>query len=159
MDIDSEHLGIPETSYEAVVSMSSVRFQEICRDLQGLSESGKWILLYGEKEMIVNVSTVTIECTKEGIKFSADGEIGKGAITLKANSAVDKEEDATVIELQQSVSMTFSIKYLVNFTKATPLSTRVTLNLSAEVPLLVDYKLDNLGYVRYYLAPKIGDEN
>ncbi len=41
MDIDSEHLGIPETSYEAVVSMSSVRFQEICRDLQGLSESGK----------------------------------------------------------------------------------------------------------------------
>lgn len=42
MDIDSEHLGIPETTYEAVVSMSSVRFQEICRDLQGLSESGKF---------------------------------------------------------------------------------------------------------------------
>lgn len=40
MDIDSEHLGIPETTYEAVVTMSSVRFQEICRDLQGLSESG-----------------------------------------------------------------------------------------------------------------------
>ncbi|KAI7889337.1 proliferating cell nuclear antigen [Mucor mucedo] len=141
MDIDSEHLGIPETSYEAVVSMSSVRFAEIVRDLQGLSDS------------------VNIECTKEGIKFSADGEIGKGSITLKANSTVDKDDDATIIELQQSVSMTFSIKYLVNFTKATPLSTRVTLNLSAEVPLLVDYKLDNLGYVRYYLAPKIGDEN
>ncbi|KAG2235944.1 hypothetical protein INT48_004274, partial [Thamnidium elegans] len=140
MDIDSEHLGIPETTYEAVISMSSVRFQEICRDLQGLSES------------------VTIECTKEGVKFSSDGEIGKGSITLKANSAVDKDDDATVIELQQSVSMTFSIKYLVNFTKATPLSSRVSLNLSADVPLLVDYKLENLGYVRYYLAPKIGDD-
>ncbi|KAI9345072.1 proliferating cell nuclear antigen [Pilaira anomala] len=141
MDIDSEHLGIPETTYEAVISMSSSRFQEICRDLQGLSES------------------VTIECTKEGVKFSSDGEIGKGAITLKANSSVDKDDDATIIELQQSVSMTFAIKYLVNFTKATPLSNRVSLNLSADVPLLVDYKLENLGYVRYYLAPKIGDED
>jgi proliferating cell nuclear antigen len=54
--------------------------------------------------------------------------------------------------------MSFAVKYLVNFTKATPLSSRVGLNLSADVPLLVDYKLDNVGYVRYYLAPKIGDE-
>ncbi|KAI8337325.1 proliferating cell nuclear antigen [Blakeslea trispora] len=140
MDIDSEHLGIPETAYEAVITMSSARFQEICRDLSGLSDS------------------VAIECTKEGVKFSSDGEIGKGAVTLKASSSVDDDDDATVIELQQAVSMTFSIKYLVNFTKATPLSSRVSLNMSADVPLLVDYKLDNLGYVRYYLAPKIGDE-
>ncbi|CEI99865.1 hypothetical protein G6F70_002093 [Rhizopus microsporus] len=140
MDIDSEHLGIPETSYEAVVRMPSARFQEIVRDLSTLSDS------------------VTIECTKDGIKFSADGEIGKGSITVKANSSVDNEEESTVIELQQSVSMAFAIKYLVNFTKATPLATRVSLNLSADVPLLLDYNLDNIGYVRYYLAPKIGDE-
>lgn len=48
--------------------------------------------------------------------------------------------------------MSFAIKYLVNFTKATPLSTRVTLSMSNDVPLLVEYKLDNLGYVRYYLV-------
>ncbi|KAL1929269.1 hypothetical protein VTP01DRAFT_2328 [Rhizomucor pusillus] len=141
MDIDSEHLGIPDTSYDAVVTMSSARFREIVGDLQTISDS------------------VTIECTKEGIKFSSEGEVGKGSVTLKANSMVDSEDDATVIELQQSVSMAFSIKYLVNFTKATPLSSRVSLNLSSDVPLLVEYKLDNLGYVRYYLAPKIGDEN
>jgi hypothetical protein len=41
MDIDSEHLGIPETSYEAVVRMPSARFQEIVRDLSTLSDSGK----------------------------------------------------------------------------------------------------------------------
>lgn len=43
MDIDSEHLGIPETTYEAVVTMSSTRFQEICRDLQTLSDSGMFM--------------------------------------------------------------------------------------------------------------------
>ncbi|KAI8334982.1 proliferating cell nuclear antigen [Chlamydoabsidia padenii] len=140
MDIDSEHLGIPDTTYDAVVHMSSVRFQETVRDLQQISDS------------------VNIECTKEGIKFSCEGEVGKGGITLKAGGSVDSEDDSTVIELQSSVSMTFSIKYLVNFTKATPLSSRVSLSLSNEVPLLVEYKLGDLGYVRYYLAPKIGEE-
>jgi proliferating cell nuclear antigen len=54
--------------------------------------------------------------------------------------------------------MSFAVKYLVSFTKATPLSSRVGLNLSADVPLLLDYKLEDIGYVRYYLAPKINDE-
>jgi proliferating cell nuclear antigen len=54
--------------------------------------------------------------------------------------------------------MSFAVKYLVSFTMATPLSSRVGLNLSADVPLLLDYKLEDIGYVRYYLAPKINDE-
>ncbi|KAI9318412.1 proliferating cell nuclear antigen [Dichotomocladium elegans] len=141
MDIDSEHLGIPETTYDAVVTMSSARFQEIVRDLQAMNDS------------------VTIECTKEGIKFGNEGEVAKSSVTLKANTMIDNEEDATVIELQQTVCMTFSIKYLVNFSKATPLSSRVSLSMSNDVPLLVEYKLEDLGYIRYYLAPKIGDEH
>ncbi|RUS33035.1 proliferating cell nuclear antigen, C-terminal domain-containing protein [Jimgerdemannia flammicorona] len=140
MDIDSEHLGIPETAYDAIIHLSSSEFQRICRDLSQISES------------------VVIEASKEGVKFSATGEVGNGSITLKQGGNVDKEEEQTTIELQQSVTLTFSLKYLQNFTKATPLSTRVTLSMSNEVPLLVEYKLDNLGYVRYYLAPKIGEE-
>ena len=40
MDIDQEHLGIPETEYSATISMPSSEFQRICRDLMALSESG-----------------------------------------------------------------------------------------------------------------------
>lgn len=70
--------------------------------------------------------------------------------------------------------MTFSLKYLVNFCKASSLSPNVTLSLSNEVPLLVEYVSETFyyceivltksrygmeaGYVRFYLAPKIGDE-
>lgn len=43
MDIDSEHLGIPETAYDAIIHMSSSEFQRICRDLTQISESGKRI--------------------------------------------------------------------------------------------------------------------
>ena len=41
MDIDQEHLGIPETEYAATIKMPSAEFQKICRDLMALSESGK----------------------------------------------------------------------------------------------------------------------
>ncbi|KAJ3008616.1 hypothetical protein HKX48_008430 [Thoreauomyces humboldtii] len=141
MDIDSEHLGIPETAYDAVVKMSSAEFQRICRDLSVLSES------------------VAIDVDKDGVKFSAAGEIGSGAVTLKQGTSVDDDETATTIELNQSVALTFSLKYLTNFTKATPLSDTVSLSMSAEVPLLVEYKVSEVGYIRYYLAPKIGDDN
>jgi proliferating cell nuclear antigen len=44
------------------------------------------------------------------------------------------------------------------FTKASSLSQLVTLYLSTEFPLMVEYKLDNLGVLRFYLAPRISDE-
>ena len=40
MDIDQEHLGIPETDYAATITLPAAEFQRICRDLGALSESG-----------------------------------------------------------------------------------------------------------------------
>ena len=40
MDIDQEHLGIPETEYAATITLPSPEFQRITRDLSALSESG-----------------------------------------------------------------------------------------------------------------------
>lgn len=40
MDIDQEHLGIPDTEYAATISMPSNEFKRICTDLMALSESG-----------------------------------------------------------------------------------------------------------------------
>lgn len=39
MDIDQEHLAIPETEYAATVAMPSTEFKRICADLGQLSES------------------------------------------------------------------------------------------------------------------------
>ena len=40
MDIDQEHLGIPDTEYAATIEMPAAEFQRICRDLIQMSESG-----------------------------------------------------------------------------------------------------------------------
>ena len=42
--------------------------------------------------------------------------------------------------------------------QATPLSGQVILSMSKELPIVVEYKIAEMGYVRYYLAPKIEEE-
>ena len=41
MDIDQEHLGIPDTDYAATISMPTNEFRRICTDLHAMSESGR----------------------------------------------------------------------------------------------------------------------
>ena len=141
MDIDQEHLGIPETQYAATITLPSGEFQRICRDLSALSES------------------VAIECTKEGVKFACNGDIGSGATTLRSHTNVEKPEMNVDIALSEPVALTFSLKYLVNFCKATGLSTSVKLCLSNEVPLLVEYQLQSGSHLRFYLAPKVSSQS
>ena len=45
MDIDQEHLGIPDTEYAATISMPSSEFRRICVDLMALSESGIYLTI------------------------------------------------------------------------------------------------------------------
>ncbi|XP_067139045.1 proliferating cell nuclear antigen-like [Centruroides vittatus] len=139
MNIDTEHLGIPDTEYSVTIDMPSVEFQRICRDLSQIGDS------------------VTISCTKDGVKFSASGDLGSGNIKLSQTANVDKEEEAVIINMQEPVSLTFALRYLISFTKATPLANKVQLNISADVPLVVEYKIEDKGFIRYYLAPKIED--
>jgi len=196
-DIDQEQLGIPETVYSTTIKMPSTEFQRICRDLAAIGD------------------TVTISATKDGVKFSVNGDIGSGDMTIKGiinaqknkNKMKDNDEikiknedndetqmeedededmknndgdnerdndddiptgnvdddgdnvdDAVLITLEESVQQTFSLRYLNNFTKATGLSKDVTLRMGDDVPLEVDYKIGDFGALRYYLAPKIDDD-
>lgn len=141
MDIDAEHLGIPDSTYDVVVKMPAGEFQRICRDLSSIGES------------------VVIGATKEGIEFRATGELGSGKTTLQQASDPEDEDNEVVIDLENPVELTFALRYLNFFTKATPLSSSVTLSMSKDVPLVVEYRIGDMGYIRYYLAPKIEDED
>lgn len=141
LDIDAEQLGIPDTEYSSVVKLPSGEFQRICRDLSQFGDS------------------VVICCTKEGVKFSTSGDTGSGNIKLAQNSSSDKEEEAVIIEMNQAVSLTFALRYLNYFAKATPLSPQVCLSMSQDVPLVVEYKIADMGFLKYYLAPKIEEQD
>eukprot|EP01084_Bolivina_argentea_P190762 327722_1 len=143
VDIDAEQLGIPETEYKAVVCLPSIEFQRICRDLSAIGD------------------TVTIAASKEGVKFGVNGDIGKGEMSLKATNEgmVDDDEDEDIIvRVIEPVTQQFSIKFLTNFTKATSLAQNVKISMGPDVPLEVSYEVGKIGHLRYYLAPKIDDD-
>merc|ERR1712240_571339 len=141
MNLDQEHLGIPETDYACVIKMPAGEFARVVRDLSQFGES------------------VIISCTKEGVKFSAAGDIGVGNIKLAQTANVDKEDEAVSIEMQEPVTLTFATRYLNMFTKASCLAPQVSLSMSPDVPLVVEYNIGDIGHIRYDLAPKIEDED
>ena len=68
-------------------------------------------------------------------------------------------EEAVMIEMEEPVSLTFALRYLNSFTKATPLANQVTISMSSDLPVVVEYRIEGMGYIRYYLAPKIEEED
>lgn len=98
---------------------------------------------------------VAIECSKDGVKFSCNGDIGSGSVQLRTNTDMENPKNTVAIEMNEPVSLTFSLKYLVNFCKASGLSDEVKLQLSPDVPLLVEYPLLENSHLRFYLAPKV----
>lgn len=140
MEIDSQQLGIPDTEYKCSIKMPSSEFQRIVRDLQVIGD------------------TCTIACTKEGVRFSVNGAIGTGNILLRSNASPEKEDEQVVIDMEEPVELNFALRYLNFFTKATPLSGSVLINMSPEVPIVVEYPIADIGHIKFFLAPKIEED-
>ena len=164
MDIDGEHLAIPETDYKCTVTMPSADFQRICRDLATIGDTCACcrrrecvppppppLLLAAARDQpppSSNAPAGTISITKEGIKFSVKGDLGTGNILRKAGKvggpgkatksekAAEKEELEVKIVMDEPVELTFALRYLGFFCKASPLSTHVMLHMSKDVPLM-----------------------
>ncbi|OQV16446.1 Proliferating cell nuclear antigen [Hypsibius exemplaris] len=140
MNLDSESLAIPEIEYDCVVKMPSTEFRRVVQDLAQFGDS------------------IDIVCAKTNVLFEATGDIGKGQIRLSERSSKKSDQDVT-IEMIEPVRLTFALKYLNMFTKATPISDVVQLALSNNHPLCLEYPIPEVGRVRFYLAPKINEEN
>merc|ERR1711904_760801 len=93
---------IPEQSYKVIVKMPSAEFQKICRDLKEFGE------------------TMRVRASKEGIRFSVQGDIGAGHVMLKPREG-EKPEDNVSLTVHEPVTATFALRYLANFSKAAPL--------------------------------------
>merc|ERR1712054_497012 len=140
MQIESEHMEIPEQQYKVVARMPSSEFQKICKDLKEFGE------------------TLQMSASKDGLKFSVQGDLGNGNIMLKPREA-DKPEEKVTLTVHEPVTATFALRYLVNFSKAAPLSGSVELGLGPDAPLLVKYDLESAdkGHLQFSLAPKIDE--
>lgn len=120
MNLDIERLSIPDTEYSCIIEMTCAEFSKVCHDLFTIGDS------------------IQLTCGKKGINFITYGDLGTGNIQLKLGSKIDNnDEDAYAIKINISkpLSLTFSLRYLIYFTKASSLSETVVLSMGEEVPL------------------------
>lgn len=130
MDVQQERLNIPPVDYSCVVVMRSSEFQKTVRDL----------LVMGD--------TCRVCATPERVTFSASGDIGK------ASMDVDVVENLS----KGTVSMEFALRYMSLFTRASSLSDKVSIMMSNDCPMCIEYDMGDVGSLKYFLAPKIDDE-
>merc|ERR1712072_1325342 len=140
MEIESEHMEIPEQQYKVVAKLPSSEFLKVCKDLSQFGE------------------TMQINASKEGMRFSVQGDLGSGNVLLKPRESA-KLEERVDLKVHEPVVATFALRYLNNFAKAAPLCGAVELGLGPDAPLLVKYDLDiaDNGHMQFYLAPKIDE--
>merc|ERR1712194_982573 len=85
MQIESEHMEIPEQQYKVIAKLPSSEFQKICRDLKEFGE------------------TMQVSASKEGIKFSVQGDVGAGNVMLKPREA-EKPEEKVALTVHEPVT-------------------------------------------------------
>lgn len=135
MEIDSEYLQIPDVDYECIVRVPSTEFQKMVRDVAVVGD------------------TCSIEVDGSSMTLSSDGEIGQARFRPLNKDALHP------LDVKGSTKCKFANKYLQMFTKATPLCKRVVLNMSVDNPMCLEYEISGMGVLKYYLAPKIEDDD
>merc|ERR1712118_532701 len=140
MEVESEHMEIPEQTYKCVAKLPSAEFLKIVKDLKEFGE------------------TMQISASKDGVRFSVKGDIGDGNVMVKPRES-EKIEERVNLTVKEPVVATFALAYLVKFAKAAPLCDSVELGVGADMPISVKYDLDNTdnGHMQFHLAPKIED--
>ena len=139
IESDEEKYDIPEMNYVNEVNLPSSRFERVMKDI---SQFGEY---------------VEIAWKKDGITFSVTGDFGTGSIKLAPTSTLVTKEVAVTVECQEPIARKFACRYLNMFTKASCLSPQVILSIGPTTPLCVEYKNEDIGHIRYLLAPKMVD--
>lgn len=155
MQIDCEQLGIPDgTEYDVVAELPSTDFGRIVRDMGSIGE------------------TLTVFGGDRSLKFSTSGDIGTASMTLKGKKPEDDPSDSSAstepseptntisLKVNADTTLSFSSRYLVSFSKGSVLSSSVTLSMSKESPMCIEYTVGgDVGTLKYYLAPKIDEDD
>lgn len=130
MDIEQDHLDIPDSEYDCMFSMKSTEFQKIIKDLMNIGDSCR------------------IKSCETGVTFQTSGDIGKASMNISDD-----------VVISGFVDLQFSLKYLSIFTKATSLSQHVNIKMTENSPMCLEYDMGDLGSLKYFLAPKIDDDD
>lgn len=135
LDVDSEEISIPDVEFDSIVTMPSVYFQRICRDMLNISE------------------TMTIKSQGNQLCLSCDGDFARQETVIgEADAGMSLSSKS-----EKKIEGRFSLKYLSLFCKASNLCHTTEMFLKASYPLILKYAVASLGEIKFCLAPKVDE--
>lgn len=130
MELDIKDIDVPPTRFPSVITMPSLDFQNIVKDMIQL----------GDK--------VEIKSVENELSFRIEsGEFGS-------------QETICIMPKPQKeiVQGYFLLKPLALFTKCTPMSTDIIIYMKNNYPIIIEYSVAGLGEIKLALAPSLRSE-
>lgn len=110
--------------------MDSGEFHRMCHDMNSIQSDRVDIISNGKR-----------------FTMRARGEYANLTINMK------EQQHAQITGENSDVCNTYSLKFLLCFTKAAKLSNKVSIRIVEDFPLVLEYIVENLGTLVFYLIP------
>ena len=133
LDRDESDINMPETEFATRITMPSMDFQKICRDMTLLS-----------------AKTVDVKNVGGTLTFTCKGPFASQTVTMG-----DSTSDMAITKSKpdEIVSGTFSLPHLVLFTKCSNLSNNLEIHMKNDWFIMIRYVIANLGDIKLCLMP------
>jgi proliferating cell nuclear antigen len=136
LDINVVKIKIPPPDFQTIITMPSVDFQKIIRDMNNLAEY------------------IEIRNVENQLYFNCKGEFCTQETVLE----IDKCPNLSIVRKTEKpfeiIQGIFNIKYLLMFIKCTNLHNVVEIYLNNNFPLILRYQVASLGEIKLCLAPQ-----
>ena len=134
LDRDEPDMQLPDTEFSANITMPSLDFQKICRDMT-----------------LLGAKTVEIKNVSSSLTFGC-----KGHFASRTTIMGDSENEFSIQkkETNEIVTGNFSLPHLVLFTKCTNLCNNLEIHMKNDWFLMIQYVVANLGSVKLCLMPQ-----
>lgn len=129
--IGSDNYTVPELDYEGQIRMPCSQFRSISKSIGSFGDYIKFV------------------CDKNCFSFKQTADTVNNRMCLEANGS------SVFIDSSQPIEAEIAMKYISIINKVSSLSEEISICMGNSQPLFFNIKLNSLGYVRFYVAPKL----
>jgi proliferating cell nuclear antigen len=130
LDLDTEEMNIPDMDTAVEITAVSSALQ---KDIKNIASFG---------------DTVEFHTSDGELSMKTTGDIG--TVELRIDQPT---------EIREELAASFAARYLVTFAKAANISKQVIVKISNELPIVFEYAFAQDSFVKFFLAPKIVDDD
>lgn len=127
-----ENFGEPATGFCADIQIGVEKFVDIQR---AIGDSGKYM---------------SIDIRKNDVYFGASGNMVTSSLMLKAGA----QKGTSQVNVAEPIKRELLLKYVNAVGKVAPLAETVKIYMGESTPILFEFTLGELGYMKYYIAPR-----